>query len=295
MYTKNKRSYWLRAFMISYALAFIVLCFFAFLAVAALMPQEKLTYEEEISVYLPESTDKRTVMLLFLNEEQQPLGCTLLSFNALRQEIPITTLPAQSILTCFSDSYTISELFLDGGISRVEDGIEQTFSITVDGYMQMDSQVLPAAMDAVGPLEFYMPFTLKHAALSPAEISEGLQLFTGQQLYSVIAFPAYTGGEEVRCKLISELSAAFIDQYLPLIGTEQVDRIFKSAINEVKTDISFKDFEDFKEALCFLHQILDGPNGRRLTYAITPDGIFSQDLQTFTLSQNSILKLGALL
>ena len=75
---KRERSRTVRAFMVSYALAFAVLCGFAFLAVAALRPQEKPELVQEPSAYLPEAGDERTLLVLFVGEDASPVGCTLI-------------------------------------------------------------------------------------------------------------------------------------------------------------------------------------------------------------------------
>ena len=66
---KRERSRTVRVFMVSYALAFAVLCGFAFLAVAALRPQEKPELVQEPSAYLPEAGDERTLLVLFVGED----------------------------------------------------------------------------------------------------------------------------------------------------------------------------------------------------------------------------------
>ena len=294
MYKKHKRSYWVKAFMISYALAFLTLGFFAFLAVSALAPGESDDYREELSLYLPEAEDSRTVLMLLLDEEKQPLSCTLVSFNALRQEIPVTTLPPQTAVSCFGERVTLQEAFRDGGMGRVKDSLEESFKITVEGCLQLDSESLPAAADVIGALEFYLPYTLKYGE-SAAEISEGLQLFGGQLLYKTAAFKEFPGGEESRCKLISELTAAYIDKYLSKFTEEGGDYLFKKAVSEVKTDISFKDFEEFGEALAFLAQRAAAADSHKLTYTVTADGSFNSGQNSFALSQSFEKKLSALM
>lgn len=294
MYKKHKRSYWVKAFMISYAAAFLVLGLFAFLTVEALKPQQSEEYRAELSLYLPEAEDKRTVLLLLLDEKDELLSCSLVSFNALRQEIPVTTLPPQTAASCFGERLTLNEIFRDGGMGRVKDGIEESFGVKVDGCVQLDSESLPAAVDIVGPLEFYLPYTLKSGTDS-SEISEGVQLMNGQLMYKLLAFENFHDGEEGRCKLISEVVAAYIDKYLPKTAEADADTVFKNAVSKIKTDISFREFEEFKEALNFLNSLSDSPGERKLTYTVTASGVFSKDLRSFEPAQSFLEKLGALM
>ncbi len=272
-------------FMASYALAFAVLCVFAFLAVAALRPREKTAAIRELSAYLPEPDDRRTLLLLFTDGSGEPVGCTLISLSAARREIPIATLPAQTRLNCLEREYTIAALFETGGIGRVNDAVEESFATTVDGCILFDPESLAAMTDAIGPLEFDMPFALAPVAGSgTAEIAKGAQRLTGRMTAELVTFPDYAGGEETRAKLISDLCEGYIEQYLPSVSGDAADRLFKSAISEVQTDISFRDFEGFRESLGFLAAEIRQPGGRRLVYTVSPDGVFDGD--GFTLSNS---------
>ena len=271
---KRERSRTVRVFMVSYALAFAVLCGFAFLAVAALRPQEKPELVQEPSAYLPEAGDERTLLVLFVGEDASPVGCTLISLSALRKEVPVVTLPAQTLLTLTQREYTVAGLFGTGGAGCVADAAEETFGITVDGYIQLDPQSLAGAIDAVGPVEFNMPFAIGSGGEDETVIAVGLQRLSGRMMSEVVFFPRYSAGEETRAKLISGLCEAYIEQRLTAFEGDNTEKNFKAAISGVGTDISFRDFEEFREALMFLSKELRQPGGKRMVYVVTPDGEF---------------------
>ena len=280
--------------MISYALAFVVLAAAAFLAVAALAPQSKAEPVLELSAYLPEQTDERTLMLLFTDGEE-PVGCTLLSLSAQRREIPVTTLPPQTELECGGKSLTVRELFHAGGVGRVEDACEQTFGILVDGYILFEPESLREAADIVGPVDFDMPFALEAPDGGPAAVAKGMQRLNGRLLGEIVTFGGYPGGEEGRAALISELCTAYIRQYLPKAAGDAAERTFKAVASCVRTDISFKDVREFADALGFLAGELGEPGGSRRVYTVTPDGELSADQTSFVLSERSRRRIAGLM
>ena len=89
--------------------------------------------------------------------------------------------------------------------------------------------------------------------------------------------------------------AGYIDKYLPKTAEADADAVFKKAVSKIKTDISFKEFEEFKEALNFLSRISDAPGEREITYTVTASGVFSKDLKSFEPAQSFLEKLGALM
>ncbi len=273
---KKRRNRTLLVFMASYALAFAVLCGIAFTAVAALRPREAPKSIQEPSAYLPGAEDERTLLLLFA-DGGEPVGCTLISLSALRKEIPVATLPAQTLLKLLEREDTVAGLFESGGAGRVADAVEETFQITVDGYLLFDPESLAAAIDATGPVEFDMPFALGTEGEDGSGLAKGSQRLDGRLLAGVVFFPQYSGGEETRAKLISDLCEAYIRQRLAAFESGAAEKSFKAAITSVKTDVSFRDFEEFREALGFLAGELKQPGGLRLVYVVTADGRFEQN------------------
>ena len=293
-YPKRKRSTALMTFMVSYALAFIVLAAAAFLAVAALAPQSKAEPVRELSAYLPEQTDERTLMLLF-TDGSEPVGCTLLSLSAPRREIPVTTLPPQTELECGRKSLTVRELFCTGGVGRVEDACEQTFGITVDGYILFDPESLREAADIVGPVDLDMPFALEDPDGGPAAVAKGMQRINGRLLGEIVTFGEYPGRAEGRAALISELCTAYIRQYLPRAKGDVAERTFKAVAGCVKTDISFKEVREFADAMGFLAGELGEPGGGRRVYTIEPEGEISGNGERFRLFEESRRDIAALM
>ncbi len=281
MAPSKKPSRW-AYFVSSFTLTFLVLGAFTGVMVIYLFtgnPGEETAPEQVgASVYIPRESDDLTVFSVV--EADQDIFL-LVHYNPTRGKIPILALPPQLLVEEPPSPKTLQEVYEAGGVAATRTALERLFGVSIDRHMVMDQQGFLAIAGAFGPVEYTLGEEL---SLSPdvggVVLSAGRQRLDGSALLRLMEYQGYDGGEPSRIKAIAELAAAAVNQKLGLVSGAQGEDLFRKAVNQMKTDLSFVDFDARLSSARMMAELKASP-----AQVIPTEGRYNQSQDMFALSE----------
>ncbi|WP_312642004.1 LCP family protein [Hydrogenoanaerobacterium sp.] len=274
-------------FVVTFAVAFLVLMMLAVVAVMTLQtkgPTQQNTSQADLDdYYLPKAEDNLTVLLIGRDSEAVPPNYFyLIRLDVESGELPVATLPAQTVVHYNGKSATLAELYTTSGAKAVKQGLGEMMGITVDRYVSFTAENLIRAVDMIGFVEYELPEALvyKNDNIS-ISLAKGRQMVDGQKLYDILRFPNY-GDQHKRGSASSDLLAHYIDDRLETVLSPQADELFRKVINLTDTDLSFGDYDSRKEALRFLAKL----SGKK-ALTVLVRGTFNASGDSFTFTQST--------
>lgn len=246
------------------------------------------TYEAPATVYLPRK-EERLVMLFAgaENKDTLPDVYLLAGFLPDKGSISVCLLPPKTLITTGDQWATVEQLFQRGGVAYAAKAVGGYLGVEIarSGYMEVPG--LEKLLESTGDFEYELGTTLdyplhqRQVAMSP-----GTHQLDGRAIADILAYPAYKGGELERSDRGAMLVTRMLNYHLPASMTVQGDSLVKSFLNNCKTDISYKDYEERKSATRFL-ATLKLP----AVTAVYVEGALSRDYQTFLLTESCRARL----
>lgn len=281
-YPKPKR--W-AYFLSSFTLTFLVLGAFTSVMVIYLYTGlgdsgEASPEQVGASVYIPRESDDMT--LLTVVESQENRGIFLLvRYNPSKGKIPVVSLPPQMLVESPPSPKTLQELYDTQGITALRSGLEQLLGISIDRHCITSREGFLAIAEKFGPVEFTLEEEL---ALSPQSggviLGAGKQRLDGQTLLRLMEYQGYAQGEKERMEMISDLAAQAINQKLELLSGAQGESLFRAAVNQMKTDLSFVDYDARLSSARMMADLKAQP-----AQALPLEGRYNQAEDLFSLSE----------
>ncbi|MDD2956668.1 MAG: hypothetical protein PHD67_10230 [Oscillospiraceae bacterium] len=238
--------------------------------------------------YLPEEKDNLALILIGGEDPKAPPQFyTLIFLNAAKGRIPVASFPPQTVVDREGARYTLTELWGREGAKGAGSALMEYLHVRDYRWVFFRRDALIAAMDRLGPMEFQLPYTLNFSSgAGQVSFSQGRQLVDGVKFYDLMSCPVYPGGEEGRCNMSSRLFAAYLNQRLDSVLSNQADLVFETIINSVETDFSVMDYQERRGALVFLAKLGGSPASD-----IAVDGVFNESGDSFGLPPSTLQSL----
>lgn len=182
----------------------------------------------------------------------------------------ITFMGIQSNMLVGRDNKPVEDVYLSGGDSEVKSTLEYTLGIQIDRYMRFNSESFKKICNILGGANFAVP-----KGISGLPQSDGEQYLSPEQMSKIISYGGYSGGETQRISTVSSLITAMVNQTSGSRISDNLDNVFETIINMVKTDISAVDYNDKKYSIKFMLKYSDPDDSEtRSTRAqfVTPYG-----------------------
>ncbi|MEG2039066.1 MAG: LCP family protein [Oscillospiraceae bacterium] len=275
-----------KCFVLSFAAAFLVLSILTMLstmAVHPLTPKETIAEQQNEIPYLPRQEDCMTVLVIGTKETTAiPQTYMLIGFNPVKGQIPILTLPGTTIIKQDGKTKLLAEIYNYGGGNMVKKALSNTFDINIDNVAVINQDAFCRLVNLAGSVEYTVPYPLSYTRGDmQVDIADGRQLMDASRMMELITYKGYNGGEATRCSVTSDMATRAINQHLKLCLSNDIDTIFRTAVNLMQTDISYIDYEKRKKALTFMSELEDKPANN-----IPLSGEFDSKTNTFLLNQS---------
>ena len=168
----------------------------------------------------------------------------LVHYNPTRGKIPILSPAAPALVEEPLSQDAAGGVWRAGGVAATRTALGGCLGYPSTRHMVMDRQGIPGDCRGVRPGGVHLGEEL---SLSPdaggVVLSAGRQRLDGSALLRLMEYQGYDGGEPSRIKAIAGLAAAAVQSE---IGTGQRGPggdLFRKAVNQMKTDLSFVDFD----------------------------------------------------
>lgn len=283
-----------RYFLLSFAIGFLVLSVTAMLAVLFVPPEigargSGMQDYALNSAYLP-SVDDAINILLIVDSGSVPgkqETFLLIRFDPLHGQIPVTALPAGTLVGEAGDMTPLGGLYDYAGANHVKKCIAGGLGVAVDRFIKIDQPGVVRMVDLLGGV----PFRLKE----PVDLTEGpvqsivpagMQELSGSLFGSLICHTGYRGGEAGRAVEVGALVTALINEHMDVVLTEEADSLFEQLVNIAQTDISIVDYQKRKSSARFMAKLLGDP-----AFTVTISGNGNEAFGAFALSENTRTQL----
>lgn len=149
----------------------------------------------------------------------------------------------------------LSDIYESGGGAEVKAAAEYSLDITIDRYMEFNSESFNKFCNVMGGVNFAVP-----AKIEGLQKSDSLQYLGADQIEKIISFGGYGGGEIQRTSTAVSIVSAMINQANGSRIADNLDNIFETMVNANDTDISALDYQQKKYAIKFMLKYSDSDN-----------------------------------
>ncbi len=270
-----------RYFWLSFAASFFVLACLvlsaAFLTVPY-SPQKQQEYYSE-PLYLPKEDDALTLLLVGVKEQQLPQSFMLVRFSPETGRIPILTFTGKTAVRHGEKKELLGELYEKLGAEKTAALLGEEFEIKIDRYAVIDINALEKLVRLVGDVEYDLPYNISYKKGDMEfEISKGNHVMNSVQICEIASCVNMPGGELERCRIISEIAAAAVNQHLPLACSQRAEPLFRATVNLMDTNVDYMDYESHRKALVFMAELKEKP-----AWVLSLSGSFNNAQNTFSV------------
>lgn len=207
--------------------------------------------QEEPWTWHPQGEDSLTLAVVGLSGDRLQ-DLLLIRFNPQHSQVPLVLLPGAAAMDLGEERATLAELYEAGGGVLVKQGLSQGLGIVVDRYAAVDREQLIRLVDAVGTVEYDLPFPVDYQREGyDIRLPQGPRRLDGRELADLLACPQFSDAIS-RSRALGELIAQGINQNLSAASQGVSPALFQLAVNLLDTDVSYADYELRRQAADYL-------------------------------------------
>ncbi len=226
--------------------AIMILCaavFVSGLYNAKFVNSNKLPYSGD------EVTGHKTNFLLIGKDEGERADSILLvSLDKNDNAISTLSIPRNTLIKTDNENIRISELYsAENGSQKTMNIIQDTLSVKVHYYAEVDLNVLEKVVDILGGIDFDVP--VKMAYEDPyqnlhIDIDKGMQRLNGEQFRKICQYRiGYREGDIARIQMQQSLIKELIKQTFNSKNMDKAAKIFHQISSSIKTNYSLNDLQ----------------------------------------------------
>ncbi|MDR0222755.1 MAG: LCP family protein [Oscillospiraceae bacterium] len=255
----RRRSNWY-IYLISFAAAFAALSLFILAYRDVFFPEvgapPAINRQGYIN-YVP-SEDLDVTVLLMLSETTggTPGYFMLMNYRPRDERIVLVPLKAETYVSGGGRSGKLAFVYGQGGAEAVMRGIKETFRIECGFYIKFDRTSFVNFAELMGDTPVKIPYDISEGNIS---FASGSAILSGADLYNYITFRNFKDGEDYRLVAAGSSLASFINSNGRNLTTEKIQNLFNKILNNADTDMTFKDYKNYQQALFHTSENADAP------------------------------------
>lgn len=286
--TVDERRQSRRIFLLTFAVAFLLMALGALLTVFLLQPEQPVQEEAPAPGYhyLPREEDAITILLVIDDPATRPTFL-LAGFYPEGGRIPLAALPGETLVNWDGRNTTLQEVWSTHGIEKARASLAGSYGLWIARWGEMTLEGFQTAFNAVGTVDYRLASPLQYRGETVSiALPRGLIQVDGARAADLIRFPAYENGESQRCRMTTDLLSTFVNHHLTLAITPRFEEAFRTVVNQMRTDVTFSDFVQRTEAAAFLARLGINP-----AYGVEITGWYNEGGNTWNLDEESRLAL----
>ena len=221
--------------------------------------EENLSYideESEIDGYIPDSSDKQT-LLMIMDIEKRASGCTFMLARLLPNErvVVLMALPSETAANVDGEDNSIYEFYRTEGTKKAVTAIENCTGVTIDKYIKFNKESFENFYNIFGGTYYDIPYNLifENNEGEDTIIREGNTYIESTTASKVFSFPNYKAGEEYRAKICAFIATDILNKSVLSGFDKHIDDYFSSLINSnIETNITSYDYQEHSDALKYV-------------------------------------------
>lgn len=246
-------------FIFAFTVTLILLCAIMVVTVMAVQPtmpqQPNASSAAEQYVYHPVASDTLTVAVFF-EEDKSLKDVLLLRFNPEYGQIPLTVLPANTMLHYNGEQTTLEALYPREIPKNIKEALSDELNIAIDRYACISQKTFLQLAKQTGSVRFKLPYDIVYTRGEySVNLPMGDRRLDGQDMLNLFGYPDFAGDPEEKSKILGSLFSEMINQNLDLLGNSKSENFFKLFVNNANTDITYVDYEPRRQAANFVSEL----------------------------------------
>jgi len=291
----RRRSNWY-IYLISFAATIVLLGLFILAFRDTLFPQNTgggVPDWRSFANYTPEAELDVTVLFMMGDEQGSvPNNYMLLNYRPRDEAVVVVPINSDTVLTTGSDegwrntssSVKITELYQNGGATKVIEGIAGALGVECDFYIHFDRSSFSGFMSSLGEVQVNIPYDFSGGGL---KLEAGEHKLSGGDLFVYMNnanFPEADVGEDYDLVIMGTAITTLINSNCRHMDAEAIQNAFGKIRNNATTNLTFKDYTDYQRALFYT-----SVNSINPAIYYVPFGQYEPD--GFVLSEQSVAEI----
>lgn len=255
---QGNRKKW-RSFTVAFLLTTAFLSLIMTGAVMVVQPSMPQTHDKEETPeyhYRPMAQDSLTVLVIGVNGQNTPSDFLLLRFNPQYGQIPLSLLPPETAVTLNGRGVTLAQAYSFGGGPQASDALSRRLGIVIDRYASLNRDMFIALAEKTGTVVYTLPYDVSYTRDGfDVNLAAGERRLDGQDVADLFGYPDYKDGAAGKSELLGDLVEAIINQNLNTASEDLSPGLFRMAINLIRTDITYTDYELRRQAADFVSKL----------------------------------------
>lgn len=231
-------------------------------------------------VYTPSSKDNLTVMTS-INEGEKFI---FVKFDARSGDIPVVTLPKDTIVSLDGDKMQLGEIYEKRGFTSTKEAINQTFGFEVNNLWKINSEDFKEVFKIFGDIYVDFPMDIM---TDKKTIMKGKQHINAKFIENILSTNKDNEQNEEICTAISIIYSKLINEKINMILDNSIEETVMSFLDVGKNDISYYDFEARRNAIIFVAKMKETPS----VFIETKGKYFDNDYIISESTKEIIIKL----
>jgi anionic cell wall polymer biosynthesis LytR-Cps2A-Psr (LCP) family protein len=249
----RRRSNWY-IYLISFAATFAALGMVILAFQDILFPVSTSTQTtDRFGSFIP--SDELDVTVLFMMGDNQgsiPSKYMLMNYRPADEIIVLVPLSESTRVTVGSSSGKLTDLYRQGGASRVVEGIKTTLGIECEFYVQFDRSSFTSFTAPFGEIQVNVPYDFTAGGIT---LRSGDHRLAGADLFVYMMFANFPqAGEEFELVITGTAMSALINTNLRNLDPQIIQEAFNSVYNNASTNLTFRDYSNYQRALVYTSQ-----------------------------------------
>lgn len=229
----------------------------AVMVVQPAMPGARQVQEQTYEyVYRPQAQDTLTLLVIGVDNQNVPGDFLLLRFNPQYGQVPLTLLPAQTAVTMDGRGITLEQAYRSGGGVQAADALSRRLGIVIDRYAALSRDMFLTIANKVGTVVYTLPYDVSYNRSGFAvNLAAGKRRLDAQDVADLFGFPDFKDGAIGKSEFLGGLVEAVINQNLKSASEDVSPGLFRLAVNLVRTNVTFTDYELRRDAADFVSKL----------------------------------------
>lgn len=189
------------------------------------------------------------VLLCVVDEDNKDIApqFMLINFDFDVKTIAVTEVPTNVKLTGAEKSDTVQKLFDYGSARYVRDAIVNNYGIKVQRFIKCSMTEVEQFVDSLGGIDYNIPKQMQYKNEDGnlvTNLVKGKQKLNGNQYCQYLRYNDW-GSVAKNAEKREDLFVALLNEYCPTLNSENILKIYKKVANNIETDISIVEMNDF--------------------------------------------------
>lgn len=245
----RRRSNWY-IYLISFAATTVLLLLFILAFWDSIFPPSTPRNTNIWGDIVPGSEFNATVLFMMGEEEKSvPNYFMLMNYRPGDDEIALVPLNPDTHVASGAKSGKLTDLYKHGGAQSVMAAIGETLGVDCDFFVHFDRSSFVGFTNLLGEIRVNVPYFFEGGGI---DLNTGEHFLSGGDLYTYMSYADFPqAGEDYNLVIQGSAIMSMLNLNCRHLDSESIQEAFNKILNQANTDLSFRDFTHYQQALLY--------------------------------------------